>query len=182
MIFSDSQAAIRSLSGFLISSRIVRECRRCLDLLSVRFTSVSLVWVPGHSEIPGNCRADELARAGALLPESSSVELGMPLASVKLTIVWRFFRDANLTWVNEESCSTARLTWPKMDRRRTNRLLGLGRDVISTTVAVLTGHCRMGRHAERMRLPFNDFCRGCRSTEEEKTVCCSLSLPVPVSC
>ena len=39
-----------------------------------------------------------------------------------------------------------------------------------TTVAMLTGHCIMGRHAERMSLPFNDFCRGCRSIEEEETV------------
>ena len=28
----------------------------------------------------------------------------------------------------------------------------------------------MERYAERMRLPFNDFCCGCRSTEEEETV------------
>lgn len=94
----------------------------------------------------------------------------MPLASVKLAITRKFFLDANLSWVNEESCSTARLTWPLMDRRRTNQLLGLGRGIISITVAMLTGHCVMGRHAERMRLPFNDFCRGCRSAEEEETV------------
>ena len=39
-----------------------------------------------HSDIPGNCRAYELSRDGALLPEFSSIELGMPLASVKLDI------------------------------------------------------------------------------------------------
>ena len=57
-----------------------------------------------------------------------------------------------------------------MDKKRTNQLLGLSREVISTTVAVLTGHCVMGRQAEKMRLPFNDFCCGCRSTEEEETI------------
>ena len=36
----------------------------------------------------------------------------------------------------------------------TNQLLGS--DVISTTVVVLTGHCVMGRHAERVRLSFNE--------------------------
>ena len=46
------------------------------------------------------------------------------------------------------------------------QLLGLDRD-ISTTVAMLTGHCVMGRHAERMRRSLNDFCRFCRSAEEE---------------
>ena len=66
------------MSGFVNNSRVVREYRRYLDLLFVYF-SVSLVWVPGLTNVLGNCRADELARTGALLPESSSIELGMPL-------------------------------------------------------------------------------------------------------
>ena len=38
-------------------------------------------------------------------------------------------------------------------------------------LAVLTGHFVMGRQAERMQLPFNDFCHGCnRYVEEEETV------------
>ena len=166
----DSQAAIRSLPGFVNNSRIVRDCRSSLDLLSERLNTVSLVWVPGHGAIPGNCRADELARADALLPEFSSVELCMRPATVKLDIERKFFRDVNLNSVNEESCSIARFTWSLMDKRRTNQLLGLSRDVILTTVAVLTGHCVMRRHAERMRIAFNDFCRECRSTEKEETV------------
>ena len=58
----------------------------------------------------------------------------------------------DLSWVNEESCSIPKLSWPLMDKRRTNQLLDLSLDLILTTVAVLTGHCVMGRHAERMRL------------------------------
>ena len=71
------------------NSRIVWEYRLLLllDLLSGRFISVSLVGVPEHSKIPGNCRTIELARTSTLLPESSSIELGMPLASVKLDIL-----------------------------------------------------------------------------------------------
>ena len=111
------------------ASRIVTDCRRCLDLLSGRLTSVSLVWVPGHGDIPGNCRADELARAVALLPEFSSFEL-----NIERKFVW----DANLFWVNEDSYSIARFTWPLMDKRRTNKLLGFSRDIISTI------HCVMG--------------------------------------
>ena len=57
-----------------------------------------------------------------------------------------------------------------MDRTRTNQLLGLGRRIISITAAVLTGHCVVGSHAERMKLPFDGFCRKFRSAEEEETV------------
>ena len=104
------------------------------------------------SDIPGNCRADELARPGMLLPELSSNEFVMPFALVKLNIEQKFFRNANLFQVNQESCSTARLTWPLMNRRHTNQLLSLDCDVISTTVVVLTAHCVIGRHAVRIKL------------------------------
>ena len=114
--------------------------------------------------------ADELARAGALLPESSTVELDMPLASFKLAIVRKFVLDANLVWINEKFCSTARLTWPVIDRKRTSQLLGLDRDIISATVSMLAGHCVMSRQVERMRLLFNYFCRGYRSAEKEETI------------
>ena len=100
----------------------------------------------------GNSRISTPARTGAFLPESSLIELCMLLALVKLDFKWKFFRGANLCWFNGESCSTTRLPWPLMDRRCTHQLLGLDRVIISTLVTMLTGHCVMDRHAERMRV------------------------------
>ena len=118
-------------------------------------------WVPGHSNVLANFRADEL------LPElvhsfrkRNLIELGMPFASFKLAIARKFFCDANLSWVNDESCFTTRLIWLLMDRRRTNQLLGRAYRLL-----------RYGQTREKnAALQFNDFCRGCRSAEEEETV------------
>ena len=57
-----------------------------------------------------------------------------------------------------------------MDRRYTNQLLGHGLHIISITGAMLADHSVVGSHAKRIQLTFNDFCNGCRSTEEEVTV------------
>ena len=70
----------------------------------------ALKYFTGHSNILRNCKADEFAKVGALHPEASSIELRMPSASFKLVIARKFFRDANLFWVNKKSCSTAGLT------------------------------------------------------------------------
>ena len=35
---------------------------------------------------------------------------------------------------------------------------------------IATVYIMGNKHAERMRLPFNDFCHGCRSAEEEESV------------
>ena len=98
-------------------------------------------------------------------PLQSTREFCLP-RSIERNFSW----GANLSCINEESCYTAGLTSPSMDKMRTNHLLGLDRNIISITVAMLTGHCVMGRHTERMRLPLNDFCSGCRSAEKEETV------------
>ena len=59
-----------------------------------------------------------------------------------------------------------------MDKRRSNQLLGLGCKVISTAVAVLTGHCVRGRHAERSLSGFVNTSRNFRECR-----CCLHLLP-----
>ena len=67
-----------------------------------------------------------------------------------------------------------------MDRTHTIQLLNLGRNIILITVAMLTGHCVMERHAERMQLAFNDFCLECRSAVEEFLVSMAISCQVHI--
>ncbi|KAJ8918169.1 hypothetical protein NQ315_014035 [Exocentrus adspersus] len=60
----DSQAALRAISSPRTRSMLIQECGDALDSLT-RQKEVGLVWVPGHMEIPGNERADQLARLGS---------------------------------------------------------------------------------------------------------------------
>ena len=84
-IFSDSQAAIRAINSATISSRSVLVCRKLMGKLSDAMTEVNISWIPGHSGIKGNELADELAKAGALLPEpTGSYPIPMTLVKAKL--------------------------------------------------------------------------------------------------
>jgi len=62
--------------------------------------TISLIWVPGHRDIVGNCIADELARQGTIKPLLPGEEnVGMPMATGKLSIKNYFNTLANTHWL-----------------------------------------------------------------------------------
>ena len=61
---TDSQAGIKSLNKNDIVSRLVLETLQALNTLGTQH-QVHIKWVPGHTGITGNERADELARKGS---------------------------------------------------------------------------------------------------------------------
>ena len=63
-ILSDSQAAIRALSAYTVTSKLAWDCITRLNELGSR-NQVTIYWVPGHRNIYGNEVADELARKGS---------------------------------------------------------------------------------------------------------------------
>ena len=49
--------------------------------------NVHIVWVPGHNDVPGSCRADELARRGTTIELSGEFfNIGVRLWTCKLMI------------------------------------------------------------------------------------------------
>ena len=61
-IFSDSQAALRSLAIWKVKSKLVYDTMVILNELAKSCLRVELVWIKAHHNYTGNERADELAR------------------------------------------------------------------------------------------------------------------------
>ena len=71
LLLSDSRSVLATLSSpppFLLSQTLWQIWQ---ELSSFSSRSIRLQWVPGHSFLPGNDTADELARRGALLAPSA---------------------------------------------------------------------------------------------------------------
>ena len=180
-IFSDSQAAIKSLDSVFLNSKTALNCRRSLNEMAEQF-DIHLIWVPGHRNIPGNSKADELARLGTTLQTPGYLEsVGMPLESCKFILRQKTIAAADNRWASIRNCIHSRNMWPTLNIKRTQDMLSLSRREVSKIVSIVTGHCVIGTHAVRLNIPTHDICRNCGDEEEDVSVkhllcvCSSLS-------
>jgi hypothetical protein len=145
-ILSDSQAAIKALGKYQITSKLVWECHQSFMQLA-RQNRVQLVWMPGHEGIAGNETANYLAKTG-----SEHTFTGPELAC---GISFGVAKRADRNWMNKNHIKQwESLTGLKQAKelivgpsaKRSKDLLKLNRDQLRWTVGVLTGHCHLKGH------------------------------------
>ena len=164
-ICSDSQAALKAIVFWHFTSKLVLECRNAVQELSC-LNEVTLLWVPGHSNILGNDEADLLAREGSSTPFIGPWPC-IPLSRrfFNNTIKEWLLKQHSLHWNRIGGCEQSRLYLLKPLTCITREILKLSKKHARLVVGVLTGHCTLNKHLHRMGLATSTSCDKCGKEE-----------------
>jgi len=162
LIFSDSQAALKALSGSKVTSRLVVECQDALLVLE-NHNEVTLMWVPGHQGILGNEEADKLARQRSAAPLlSTEPALGTPTCLASEAIMNWIELQHFTTWTHKPGCKHGKLFIGKPCKKRADDLLKQDRYQLKLIAGILTGHAPVRSHLQTIGLYDGDpSCRFC---------------------
>ena len=125
LLLSDSRSVLATLSSppSFLSSQILWQIWQ--ELSSLFSCSIRLQWVPGHSFLPGNDAADELARRGVLLAPSTIPCSLSPLTSrIHSCLISNWRRTVSSKYFDTQvpSISTEELVLPRHARCVLSRL------------------------------------------------------------
>ena len=165
-ICSDSQAALRAAIATRTRCALVQECTDTLRTLA-RTKDVRLMWVPSHSGIAGNEKADRLAKYGAqkdcIGPEP---QIGITRQQVKTALYAWADDQLEREWRNRTDCRQTKVFVPRPDKAKSQWLLHRSRQALNSLVGILTGHCKLRRHLSLIGVEENPTCQSCGEDEE----------------
>lgn len=165
VICSDSQAAIRAICSAYVNSGLVKECQAVLQEVAKQ-NMIDIVWVPGHSGVPGNEAADQLARNGSSkLPCAPEPVLKIASSSVIRAIENELMHRFRQHW-KEQSLRQSKVFLKGPCKKMTRQLLQLKRSDLRVLTALLTGHGPFYRHLYNMGLSETPLCRFCELEDE----------------
>ena len=128
---------------------------------------VTLNWIPGHSNHPGNERADMLAKLGTKRAVVKQIPISE--ATVKEEIKKWMIAIHQEDWTNpykQDHCRQTKMMLPEVNSKLWNQLKKYPRSKMNLITQIYTGHSKLKKHLFRMKLAEDPICEQCLEEEE----------------
>jgi ribonuclease HI len=162
--YSDSLWAINCISKITFVSKEALECASKLNEIS-NFNIVNLIWIKSHSGIRGNEIADELARSAT--SSNEYLNINKSIEAVKTQCMNNLLLKHKNHWNTSRGSIITKRFIPNVSEKFSLQLLNLKRIEIRTIIGLLTGHCLLKKHGQRLKLYSDSICRLCEEEEED---------------
>ncbi|XP_046145392.1 uncharacterized protein LOC123988683 [Osmia bicornis bicornis] len=167
-ICSDSKAALGSIRATIVRSMLVQDCTDMLERLANNNNRVNLIWVPGYAGIPGNEKANMLAREGARRPSpDTAYRIGVDRRTAKETVREWACTQTHLTWNSTQGIRHTKAMFKGPSTRLGKTVIRLDRNQLRLLVGLITGHWYTSKHF--MHLGTGNEPRCPRCAEEDET-------------
>ena len=123
---------------------------------------ITFVWIPAHIGIPGNERADTLAKEGATNGQNEA-DSRLSKEEAK-TMVWKYCRSRwESIYANTGNESKYKTFWPSATRNQFDG--NISRKYSSILFRINTGHCKLNEHLHKIGCHHNGLCEDCNIPE-----------------
>ena len=138
----DSQAAIKALGSDETSSELVNDTYNVLQEISTR-NDVTVEWIKAHVGWPGNELADEAAKEGSKLDNTTTIQ--PPKRDLWAAIEGIMSRKWRRRWEGIKTCRQTKYFYSGPDKGKSDELLNMTKNKISVLTRFLTGHVFLRR-------------------------------------
>lgn len=157
-ICTDSESAIKAIQSPLVKSYMVYECKTNLNRLAAQ-NEVIVMWVPSHSGVDGNEKADELARLGAEETfNGPEPRFGISKSACKRVVKNWLHKSHEARWKSYEECKHTKYFCKSPSIDRSEAILALKRADIKRLVEIMTNHCCLNKHLFNMSYVDDPMC------------------------
>ena len=144
---------------------MVEETILALNLLGGR-CQVRLAWEKAHRGTEGNERADDLAKAGCLLPLGEAFPSLVPKTEIK-TRIHTMIRDKwQQQWDAYPHARQSKQFFSKINKSRAQHIYKLSRAKLARLIRITTGHNNLNYHRSLINPDRENGCRFCGEEAE----------------
>ena len=158
-IFTDSLSAIealRSMKPVKHTPYFLGKIRRFSSALTDKNYRVTLAWVPSHCSIPGNEKADSLAKVGAI--DGDIYERPIAYDEFYSILRQRTLNSWQSSWNSDELGRWLHSIFPKVSTKAWFKGLDVGRDFIRVMSRLMSNHYTLNTHLFRIGLVDSNHC------------------------
>nr|XP_022902690.1 uncharacterized protein LOC111415306 [Onthophagus taurus] len=156
----------RALSRVIITSAVVMDCHKALEE-AAKYNSVRIQWIKGHSGSKGNNHADRLAKRAAGRAPCAPEPIITPSLATHIELIKHITHKKFLNgWDRTPGCHLAKELLKYPSAATAQFFVGLGKSALRTATGLLTGHCKVNKHLQNMKLADSPLCRACEQDDE----------------